>query len=208
MRTSLLTFLGDSQGGSSPVDAYVRDLRAARDQGFDFAWAVQLPWEHDALITLPVALREVDGTRVGTGVQPIQTRHPMALAQEALTLSALSDGRFTLGIGLSHAVVSQGMWGSPGIARCDGSTLPRLPAAAVDHRRSGRGGPDHHRARTDPDTRRPTTAGLPRGARTALAETRPAVTSSARIAPTCSPTARASTPLSHGCERSPGRWAM
>jgi hypothetical protein len=57
MRTSLLTFLGDSQGGSSPVDAYVRDLRAARDQGFDFAWTVQLPWEHDALITLAVALR-------------------------------------------------------------------------------------------------------------------------------------------------------
>ncbi len=113
MRTSLLTFLGDSQGGSSPVDAYVRDLRAARDQGFDFAWTVQLPWEHDALITLAVALREVDGIRVGTGVQPIQTRHPMALAQEALTLSALSDGRFTLGIGLSHAVVSHGMWGIP-----------------------------------------------------------------------------------------------
>ena len=37
----------------------------------------------------------------------------MALAQAALTLSALSAGRFTLGIGLrlSHAVVSQGMWG-------------------------------------------------------------------------------------------------
>ena len=113
MRTSLLTFLGDSQGGSSPVDAYVRDLRAARDQGFYFAWTVQLPWEHDALITLAVALREVDGIRVGTGVQPIQMRHPMALAQEALTLSVLSGGRFSLGIGLSHAVVSEGMWGIP-----------------------------------------------------------------------------------------------
>jgi 5,10-methylenetetrahydromethanopterin reductase len=122
MRTSLLTYLGDSQGGGSPVDAYVRDLRAARDQGFDFAWTVQLPWEHDSLITLAVALREVESIRVGTGVQPIQMRHPMALAQEALTLSALSDGRFTLGIGLSHAVVSHGMWGIPGIARCDGST--------------------------------------------------------------------------------------
>jgi hypothetical protein len=74
MRTNLLTYLGDSRGGGSPVDAYVRDLRAARDQGFDFAWTVQLPWEHDALITLAVALREVDGIRVGTGVQPNQTR--------------------------------------------------------------------------------------------------------------------------------------
>ena len=63
------------------------------------------------MITLAVALREVDGIRVGTGVQPIQMRHPMALAQAALTLSALSAGRFTLGIGLTHAVVSEGMWG-------------------------------------------------------------------------------------------------
>src|SRR5215203_2874416 len=85
MRISLLTYLNDGEGEGSPIDTYVDYLRAARDQGFDFAWTVQLPWEHDALITLAVALREVDGIRVGTGVQPIQLRHPMALAQEALT---------------------------------------------------------------------------------------------------------------------------
>lgn len=113
MRTSLFTYLGDSQGGGSPVDAYVRDLRAAHAQGFDFAWTVQLPWEHDVLVTLAVALREVDGIRVGTGVQPIQMRHPWALAQAALTLSSLSAGRFTLGIGLTHAVICDGMWGIP-----------------------------------------------------------------------------------------------
>ena len=55
MRSSLFTYLGDSRGGDSPVDAYVRDLRAARDQGFGFAWTVQLPWEPDALTTLAVA---------------------------------------------------------------------------------------------------------------------------------------------------------
>jgi 5,10-methylenetetrahydromethanopterin reductase len=84
MRISLFTHLGDSRG-ASPVDASVRYLRAARDQGFDTVWTVQLPWEHDVLTTLAVALREVDGITVGTGVQPIQMRHPMALAQAALT---------------------------------------------------------------------------------------------------------------------------
>ena len=113
MRTSLFTYLGDSRGGDSPVDAYVRDLRAARDQGFGFAWTVQLPWEPDALTTLAVALWEVDGIRVGTGVQPVQLRHPVALAQTAMTLNALSGGRFTLGIGLTHAMVSEGMLGIP-----------------------------------------------------------------------------------------------
>jgi 5,10-methylenetetrahydromethanopterin reductase len=171
MRTSLLTYLGDSQGGGSPVDAYVRDLRAARDQGFDFAWTVQLPWEHDALITLAVALREVDGIRVGTGMQPIQTRHPRALAQAALTLSAGGPvhprdrtqpcRRQPRDVG--HRV------GSPGATA---QRVPRLPAAAVDHRRSGRSGADNHRARADPGTRRLTTAGLPRGTRTADAADR------------------------------------
>lgn len=112
MRISLFTFLGDSRG-ASPVDAYVRDLRAARDQGFDTVWTVQLPWEHDVLTTLAVALREVDGITVGTGVQPIQMRHPMALAQAALTLNLIANGRFVLGIGLTHQIICDGMWGIP-----------------------------------------------------------------------------------------------
>lgn len=112
MRISLFTYLADSPG-TSPVDDYVRDLRAARDQGFDAAWTAQLPWEHDVLTTLAVALREVPDIVVGAGVQPIQMRHPMATAQAALTLNLISGGRFRLGIGLTHAIVSDGMWGIP-----------------------------------------------------------------------------------------------
>lgn len=112
MRISLFTYLGDSQG-PSPVDAYVRDLRAARDLGFDRVWTVQLPWEHDALTTLAVGLREVHGLTIGTGVQPIQMRHPMALAQAALTLNVIGGGRFVLGIGLTHEIICNGMWGIP-----------------------------------------------------------------------------------------------
>jgi alkanesulfonate monooxygenase SsuD/methylene tetrahydromethanopterin reductase-like flavin-dependent oxidoreductase (luciferase family) len=111
MRTSLFTYL--SEGKGSPVDAYVGHLQAARDAGFDNVWTVQLPWEHDALTTLAVALREVDGITAGTGVQPIQARHPMVLAQAALTLSLISQGRFALGIGLTHALISENMWGIP-----------------------------------------------------------------------------------------------
>ena len=35
----------------------------------------------------------------------------MQLAQRALTLSLISGGRFTLGIGMSHRMVTEGMWG-------------------------------------------------------------------------------------------------
>jgi len=37
----------------------------------------------------------------------------MHLAQQALTVSAASGGRFTLGVGMSHAAVTEGMWGIP-----------------------------------------------------------------------------------------------
>jgi 5,10-methylenetetrahydromethanopterin reductase len=112
MRISLFSFLGGGRD-RSPVDAYVEHLRAARDDGFTTVWTSQLPWEPDLLTTLAVALREVDGVTVGTAVQPIQLRHPMAMAQQALTLSLLSGGRLKLGLGLAHEVVSDGMWGVP-----------------------------------------------------------------------------------------------
>src|SRR5262249_47703604 len=42
---------------------------------------------------------------------PTYTRHPLTMAQQALTLQAASNGRFMLGIGLSHKPVVEGMYG-------------------------------------------------------------------------------------------------
>ena len=42
---------------------------------------------------------------------PIQVQHPTQLAQRALTLNAIAGGRFTLGIGMSHRMVTEQMWG-------------------------------------------------------------------------------------------------
>jgi F420-dependent oxidoreductase-like protein len=50
---------------------------------------------------------------VGTFVVPIYSRIPQAMAQQALTVQAATGGRFTLGIGLSHRVVVEDMWGQP-----------------------------------------------------------------------------------------------
>ena len=44
---------------------------------------------------------------------PIQNVHPMLMAQRALTLSLASGGRFLLGLGMTHAAVTEGMWGIP-----------------------------------------------------------------------------------------------
>ncbi len=42
---------------------------------------------------------------------PTYTRHPLAMAQQALSVQAASDGRLALGIGPSHPVVIESMFG-------------------------------------------------------------------------------------------------
>ena len=107
---SLVGLLNDTSG-RSPVDAFVQSLAALRDEGFRRVWLAQLPYDPDLTTLLAVALREVDTIEVGSGVIPIQVQHPTQLAQRALTLNVISGGRFTLGIGMSHRMVAEQMWG-------------------------------------------------------------------------------------------------
>jgi 5,10-methylenetetrahydromethanopterin reductase len=111
MQTSL-TIVGLSTGGPSPVDAFVQNLAKMRDEGFRRVWMAQLPYDPDLTTLLAVALREVDTIEVGSGVIPIQVQHPTQLAQRALTLNVISGGRFSLGIGMSHRMVAEQMWGA------------------------------------------------------------------------------------------------
>jgi 5,10-methylenetetrahydromethanopterin reductase len=107
MQISLIAGLNNE----SPVDACIRDLTQARDEGFRRLWITQMPYDADLLTVLAVALGEVPDIEVASGVLPIQNQHPMLLAQRALTLNMIGDGRFTLGIGMTHRTVTEGMWG-------------------------------------------------------------------------------------------------
>jgi F420-dependent oxidoreductase-like protein len=107
---TLVGLLSDTSGGS-PVDATVKTLAQLRDEGFRRVWMAQLPYDPDLTTILAVALHEVDTIQVGSGVIPIQVQHPTQLAQRALTLNAISGGRFSLGIGMSHRMVTEQMWG-------------------------------------------------------------------------------------------------
>ncbi len=108
-----VSLFGSLSGGGSPVDGTVKYLAQAREEGFRRVWMTQMPYEPDLLTVLAVAFREVDGIEVGTGVVPIQNQHPMQLAQRALTLNLIAGGRFILGLGMTHAAVTEGMWGIP-----------------------------------------------------------------------------------------------
>lgn len=92
------------------VEAAVREVRTAADQGFGSFWMPQI-FGLDALTTMAVIAREVPEITLGTGVVPVYRQHPMALAQQALTVSQINEGRLALGIGLSHQIVVESLWG-------------------------------------------------------------------------------------------------
>ncbi|MBV8462020.1 MAG: TIGR03564 family F420-dependent LLM class oxidoreductase, partial [Acidimicrobiales bacterium] len=95
---------------NQPFDDMVAQVASVRDAGIETAWASQI-FSYDALTALAVIGREVDGIGLGTAVVPTYPRHPVMLAAQALTVQAATGGRLTLGIGLSHQVVIENVFG-------------------------------------------------------------------------------------------------
>ncbi len=85
-------------------------LQRAADDGFTSAWMSNI-FGLDALTALAVAGSQVPGIELGTAVVPTYPRHPAVLAQQALTASLALGGRLALGIGLSHQIVIENMYG-------------------------------------------------------------------------------------------------
>jgi 5,10-methylenetetrahydromethanopterin reductase len=98
-------------GGDQAVVELADQLRRAADDGFASAWMSQI-FGLDALTALAVAGSQVPGIELGTAVVPTYPRHPAVLAQQALTAAlAAGPGRLILGIGLSHKIVIEDMYG-------------------------------------------------------------------------------------------------
>jgi 5,10-methylenetetrahydromethanopterin reductase len=98
---------GHNAGG---IDELVRRVRQAAEQGFSTFWLPQV-FNIDALTALAVIGHDVPGIELGTSVVPTYPRHPMMLASQALTVQSAVNGRLALGIGLSHQIVIEQMFG-------------------------------------------------------------------------------------------------
>lgn len=97
--------------GPEALRGLTDELRRAADEGFNSAWMTHI-FGVDALTALAVAGSQVPGIDIGTGVVPSYPRHPGALAQQARTTAlAVGPGRLTLGLGLSHKIVIENMFG-------------------------------------------------------------------------------------------------
>jgi F420-dependent oxidoreductase-like protein len=81
-----------------------------RERGFTSLWSSQI-FGPDTLTVLALVGREFRDLDLGTAVVPIQPRHPSMLAAQARTVQDAIGGHLSLGVGLSHQVVVEGMWG-------------------------------------------------------------------------------------------------
>jgi 5,10-methylenetetrahydromethanopterin reductase len=105
--------IGTLQDEPSGPDALIRlrdQLQRVAEEGFASAWISNI-FGLDALTALAVAGSQAPGIELGTAVVPTYPRHPAVLAQQALTTATALGGRLTLGIGLSHKVVIEDMYG-------------------------------------------------------------------------------------------------
>jgi probable F420-dependent oxidoreductase len=90
--------------------AAVDRVRLAESLGYDAVYVTHIAGR-ESLTVLTVYALATERIRVGTGVVPIYTRTPATMAQTAATIDELSDGRLTLGLGVSHRPLVEGWHG-------------------------------------------------------------------------------------------------
>ena len=101
---------GATQGPEASLDGMLDKAARVEAQGFAALWMANI-FGLDAITTLAIAGQTTRRIELGTAVVPTYPRHPTAIAQQALTAQAACSGRFALGIGLSHKIVIEDMFG-------------------------------------------------------------------------------------------------
>ncbi len=95
-----------STAGNVSLDGICDRFVAAEESGFHTAWAGHT-FDWDGLSLLALAGRATERIELGSWVVPSYPRHPVAMAQQALTVQSACSGRLVLGIGTSHSAVIQ-----------------------------------------------------------------------------------------------------
>ncbi len=107
MRLGLISGYSGAQMGM-PMDLILEAEKA----GFDSVWTAEA-YGSDAIVPLAWIAALTKKIRLGTGIMQMPARTPAATAMTAMTLDALSGGRFILGIGPSGPQVVEGWHGVP-----------------------------------------------------------------------------------------------
>jgi probable F420-dependent oxidoreductase len=99
--------------------AAIAQAQAAQRLGLSAVWLSER-WGTKDLGAIAGAISQVTSTvRIGSGITHLQSRHPALLASLAMTVQALSGGRFVLGVGRSV----DAMWAAVGLPRSTNAAI-------------------------------------------------------------------------------------
>ena len=79
--------------------------------GVDQVWTAEA-WGMDAVAPLAYIAAKTDTIKLGTGIMQISARAPVMTAMTAMTMAAMTDDRFNLGLGVSGPQVVEGLHGT------------------------------------------------------------------------------------------------
>src|SRR3569623_86784 len=102
MRIGLMVGSDKERSRQDRLVGLLDDGKAAEAQGFASFWIPQVPGYLDALTAVALLGQVPARIEIGTAVVPLQTRHPLIMAQQARTTQIACSGRLTLGLGPSH----------------------------------------------------------------------------------------------------------
>jgi F420-dependent oxidoreductase-like protein len=124
-----------------PIDRLASDIVDLESAGLDSVTLGEA-YSFDAVSQLGYLAARTSAVELATGILPIDSRTPTAIAMTAAGLDYVSNGRFRLGLGASGAQVVEGFHGVP-FARSLGKTRETVDICRTVWRR----GPLRHRGR-------------------------------------------------------------
>lgn len=101
---------GAASGRDRTFDRDIEFVVEAERLGVDTVWSAEA-WGHDAIAPLAYIAAKTSRIKLGTGIMQISARTPSMTAMTALTMAALSNDRFILGLGASGPQVVEGLQG-------------------------------------------------------------------------------------------------
>src|SRR5690349_6868041 len=104
-------FIAEAAVDGSDIATVLERARWADDHGFTTGWVPHIPWSLDGLTSLALAGQVTKRIELGSAVMPTWSRHPYAMAQQALTAQAAVGGRLLLGLGPSHPAWVEATYG-------------------------------------------------------------------------------------------------
>ena len=103
---------GAASGRKRDFDEQVDYVVEAEKLGVDAVWTAEA-WGQDAISPLAYLGAKTSRIKLGTGIMQISARAPAMTAMTALTMAAITNDRFILGLGASGPQVVEGLHGRP-----------------------------------------------------------------------------------------------